>query len=166
MPRASCRCGQVLTVPDDGTERVVCPKCGSRVRVRLRPGAADGFLRFYCPCGRRLKVPADRPPTHGKCPDCGRVVPVPKPGAGGGPSAPESDTADLSPEDTAALKRWSDRHLMVVDPERTPPVVMTAPSTPPTARAEAGLRVCPNCGQPVHLGASACRACGTPVPRK
>jgi hypothetical protein len=166
MPRASCRCGQTLTVPSDGTDRVVCPKCGARVRVRRRAaGTADGYLRFYCPCGRRLKVSAAQPPTHGKCPDCGRVVPVPKTGMGGKPS-PETDTEDLSPQDVAALKQWSERHLTARDEQATPPVIATFPPTTPTTRAEAGLRVCPNCGKPVHLGANTCRACGTPVPRK
>ena len=31
---------------------------------------------------------------------------------------------------------------------------------------EENLRVCPKCGRPVHLGADACRACGTVVPRR
>jgi hypothetical protein len=165
MPRASCRCGQTLNVPDDGTDRVVCPKCGARVRVRRSSGAADGFLRFYCPCGRRLKVSAAQPPAHGKCPDCGRVVPVPKLGAGGVPG-PETDTADLGPEDLAALKRWSERHLAARDEQATPPAIATVSTAGAPTRAEAGLRICPNCGQPVHLGANTCRACGTPVPRK
>ena len=34
MPRATCRCGQVLSVPVNGPERVICPKCSARIRVR------------------------------------------------------------------------------------------------------------------------------------
>lgn len=165
MSRASCRCGHVLSLPDDGSERIVCPACGARVRVRRKPGVADGFLRFYCPCGRRLKVSAQRPPTHGKCPDCGRVVPVPRTGAAA-PTHPEADTADLSPEDVAALKSWTERHQAADDASKTPTHVAAFAPAASSTRAEAGLRVCPNCGKPIHLGASSCRACGTPVPRK
>src|SRR3982751_3207685 len=80
MPQAKCRCGELLSFPDDGPNRVVCPKCQAKVRVRRADssgGRPDGFIRFPCPCGRRLKVSADRPPESGKCPECGRVVRVP-----------------------------------------------------------------------------------------
>ena len=33
-------------------------------------------------------------------------------------------------------------------------------------KVEAGLRVCPRCGRPVHLGAESCRHCGAHVPRR
>src|SRR5206468_3129186 len=85
MPRINCQCGESLSVPADGPERIVCPKCGARIRVRrpgspAGPGDGDGFVRFTCPCGRRLKVRAEEGkeiPESGKCPDCGRIVPVP-----------------------------------------------------------------------------------------
>ena len=83
MPRVTCRCGEKLKVDPDGPERIECPKCGAKIRLRRLPPpppmgeAGDGFLRFLCPCGRRLKVPAADRPVAGKCPDCGRVVPVP-----------------------------------------------------------------------------------------
>src|ERR1700678_477070 len=92
MPRVTCRCGEKLKVIADGPERIECPKCGAKIRLRRAPvplpvgGAGDGFLRFLCPCGRRLKVPAADRPVAGKCPDCGRVVPVPT-------TAPASMTA-------------------------------------------------------------------------
>jgi hypothetical protein len=172
MPRATCRCGQVLNFPDEGSDRIVCPKCQARVRVRRRPAPSDGFLRFFCPCGRRLKVSAADPPSHGKCPDCGRIVPVPRSSGPGSrpPGHPEADTTDLSPEDLAALDAWSRRHAARsgdLDAGKTPQVVIVKPAqSPSSTRAEAGLRVCPNCKRPVHLGADVCRACGTPVPRK
>src|SRR5437879_886694 len=102
MTRAYCRCGQLLSVPAGSSDRVVCPQCGKRVRVR-RIGAApedqgDGFLRFFCPCGRRLKVSAVEPPAHGKCPDCGRIVPVPAQGMVTS-GHPEARTEDLSAVD-------------------------------------------------------------------
>jgi endogenous inhibitor of DNA gyrase (YacG/DUF329 family) len=175
MPRAACRCGQILNVPDDGPERVTCPKCGARVRIRRHAAApsasaaADGFIRFFCPCGRRLKVNAERPPSHGKCPDCGRVVPVPAAGVGM-PAHPEAPTEDLSPADRAALERWSRSHLAKDEPAPVPASTTDIVASPPlpqeAERAEVGLRVCPTCGRPVHLGAEVCRGCGTPVPRR
>src|SRR5262245_6003535 len=114
MPRASCRCGEPLDVPDlanvrEGESvRVVCPKCGAKVKIRKSVvprapalGDGDGYIRFFCPCGRRLKVPAARPPAQGKCPDCGRIVPVPAARLAGHPEAP---TVDLDPADVEALE--------------------------------------------------------------
>src|SRR4051794_4986452 len=103
MPRATCRCGEPLNVPE-GSERVVCPRCGARVKVRVPAVGpvldSDGFLRFNCPCGRRLKVGGGRLPSHGKCPDCGRVVPVPTTGPSSRPVGhPETPTEDLAPAD-------------------------------------------------------------------
>jgi len=172
MRRATCRCGQALTVPGDGTERVICPSCGARVRIRRgvsRNSSSDGYIRFFCPCGRRLKVSAVQPPQFGKCPDCSRVVPVPTAAdaSGGGliPGSPETPTAELSVVDAAALDEWSRRHLGGAA------IATGASSTAiqsqrPTGRAEAGLRVCPRCGKPVHLSAVTCRACGAPVPKR
>jgi hypothetical protein len=189
MPKAICRCGQPLNVPTNGTEsgRVVCPGCGARVRVRKAQGAeapgaataADGFLRFFCPCGKRLKVPAVNPPAHGKCPDCGTVVPVPanaRAGAGLPPGHPETPTAELDPNDLEALERWTRDHLtraanaVGADIRDTTQIVNGPPTLPAGAggphRAEVGLRLCPNCGRPVHMGRDTCRECGTPVPRR
>ena len=36
---------------------------------------------------------------------------------------------------------------------------------PPVLKMEAGLRVCPRCGKPLHMSATVCRACGEPVPK-
>lgn len=155
MPQANCRCGQVLDVPEDGTERVICPKCKARVRVRRGASAGDDdtFIRFSCPCGRRLKVSAKDPPTHGKCPDCGKVVPVPTASID-----PEARTEEMSPADMLRLDQWANAHL------REGGGVPAA--APAATRTEAGLRVCPGCGKPIHLGASQCRDCGITVPRR
>ncbi len=169
MPRATCRCGHALNIPGDGSERVVCPNCGAKVRVRLKPGVGTdtvldgGYLRFNCPCGRRLKVSADASPrpSHGKCPDCGRVVPVPETSQA---SDPEATTQELSPADRAVLDEWSQRH--VAGEARRPSSTHVLPTGTAPARSEAGLRVCPGCGRPVHMGASVCRACGIPVPKR
>jgi len=69
-----------MSVPADGPDRIVCPKCQARIRVRRveSPAApAEEFIRFVCPCGRRLKVRARGSPQAGQCPNCGRIVPVP-----------------------------------------------------------------------------------------
>ncbi len=171
MPRATCRCGQVLKVPEDGTDRLICTNCGAKIRVRLdRPKTAgpvdDGFVRFGCPCGRRLKVPATGGPTHGKCPDCGRVVPVPMNNgvAQGSPRAnphlndPERPTEELNRNQLGQLQDWTKAHL----------ARGTAGGGAGASgqASEAGMRVCPKCGRPIHLGAETCRGCGTIVPKK
>jgi hypothetical protein len=168
---AKCRCGHALSIPNDGTEHVICPNCKARIRVRrggLSKASADGFIRFFCPCGRRLKVSGTEPPTHGKCPDCGRVVPVPDPNAPPErPPAghPESPTEELSSVDAAMLDEWSRRHGAQV-PSQVAAGSTAIQTTKPTGRVEAGIRLCPKCGKPVHLGAVACRACGAPVPKR
>lgn len=187
MPRATCRCGQKLSLPVNGPDRVICPKCSARVRVRRDPprvGPGDGFIRFNCPCGRRLKVRAEAAdplvPQAGKCPDCGRIVPVPTAGQVSTSSGPmglkgygsETPTEELSPEEYAALERWSASHLARNSPAPVPltpappPAPPVATPAPPTTRVEAGLRVCPRCGRPIHLSAVACRECGAPVPKR
>jgi hypothetical protein len=175
MTRASCRCGQTLTLPADGSDRVVCPRCGSRVRIRRAEGAGspgaelrgDGYLRFFCPCGRRLKVNAEQPPSHGKCPDCGRIVPVPTSTAPA-PSGPDSKTVDLTPADVAALDRWARNHTAQVTSAPAAPSTTELNDRPRAGagRAEVGLRVCPGCGKPVHLGSDYCRSCGAAMPRR
>ena len=175
MTRANCRCGQELEIPAEGGEHVTCPRCDARVRIIRKSKSAaspsastagepgeygDGFLRFSCPCGRRLKVPAADRPSHGKCPDCGSVVPVP---AGAGMSSAsaiaETPTQEMAAADVAMLDAWSKGH---VGPKSTAEML----STRPARGGEAGLRVCPRCGKPIHLGADACRDCGIPVPKR
>lgn len=125
MPRATCRCGQKLSIPINGPERVICPKCSARIRVRRSAseegGAgqpADGFVRFSCSCGRRLKVrviPGGPPPQAGRCPDCGRIVPVPTAvGSGSGSLTlksygPETPTEDMNVVEQAEIDRWARR---------------------------------------------------------
>jgi len=203
MPRATCRCGEILTFPAEGPERIVCPKCSARIRVRRTgpniagaanatgPGDSDGFIRFRCPCGRRLKVRVeDDMADSGKCPDCGRVVPIPanstQPASSETLSTghPEAITEELSAEDIAMLEKWKQTRtgagagaggeptanaggatttLMPIAPKDK----ATAPQTPPPGgKAEAGMRICPRCGKPVHLSAIVCRACGAHVPKR
>ena len=198
MPRVTCRCGEKLKVPPDGAEHMDCSHCGARIRLR-RPApkqndaTGDGFIRFLCPCGRRLKVSAETRPKAGKCPDCGRVVPVPTSALGvlksstgkkPGESDPERRTEDLDAADLAELEKWSARHLASSgQPEGqlsdTGQVAVVSRAEdddkfgiPANAfiqasvvKFETGLRVCPRCKKPLHLSADNCRECGMPVPR-
>ncbi|WP_165234357.1 hypothetical protein [Aquisphaera insulae] len=209
MARVKCRCGETLEVPADAAERVKCPRCGAKIRVRRSPDAAaagadagasagDGFIRFPCPCGRRLKVRAEDRPEAGKCPDCGRVVPVPESAQSAGNGAGEdgsrrggstraaaassgSRTADMDALDLEQLEQWAQRFQEPAvavasapvpspspSPSPLPPVPSPSPSPLPSAavKMEAGLRVCPRCGKPLHMSATVCRSCGEPVPKR
>jgi hypothetical protein len=201
MSRVTCRCGEVLEVPSGGPARIDCPRCGARIRLRRHSASPaglrgileteDGYIRFLCPCGRRLKVKAENRPEAGKCPDCGRIVPVPElawpapaPAEGPARSDPDARTEDLDETDLARLQAWSTRHQGRSSSSRpegrddTTPAVIPAVTgsdfgqgsagAPPSSmvKFEAGLRVCPRCGKPVHLSATTCRECGSPVPRR
>jgi len=192
MARVTCRCGEQINVQADSPDRIACPKCGARIRLRRSEVQAkdagqsgDGYYRFYCPCGRRLKVPAQGRPEAGKCPDCGRVVPVPASAlaasgsvGNAGPTDPEARTEELNADDLARLERWAARHLSLSTRREDPnagaigaandgeaPTEGFGPTPPSVVKFEAGLRVCPRCRKPVHLGVSHCRECGNPVPR-
>jgi hypothetical protein len=202
MPRVTCRCGESLDYDPYGPERIVCPRCASKIRVRRPiPGAPvtpepdvfpldDGYVRFRCPCGRRLKIRAKDRPEAGRCPDCGRVVPVPestwnpppKKNTGQAAAVGNQRTAEMSAEDIARIGTWS-RHWQLKrqsarpDPGNRPdegatpasgaPVISAGVAQAPSSiKIEAGLRVCPRCGKPVHLGAANCRECGASVPKR
>ncbi len=193
MAQVTCRCGEVIDVQPSSPDRIDCPKCAAKIRLRRRgqsagslPGAGetvDGFVRFFCPCGRRLKVRASGRPEAGKCPDCGRVVPVPDSAwAGPAPMAisaddSESRTEEMDGEDLARIQEWTANHLGQSGgaglnhddtPAAMPPVLGFGPDATQSSKVkfEAGLRVCPACGKPVHLSATTCRECGSPVPRR
>ncbi|WP_240907435.1 hypothetical protein [Paludisphaera rhizosphaerae] len=179
----------------DVLDRVVCPRCGVKIRVRRSgngavTGEGDGLIRFHCPCGRRLKVRAQDRPEAGRCPDCGTVVPVPKPvlasvstlssprtpsvgvrnGAFAGPE--DARTEELDADDIARIQRWAARYGVYpedegktsqVPPPRSPSESGYTP--PPALKVEAGLRICPKCGRPLHMSAVSCRACGAATPK-
>jgi hypothetical protein len=129
----------------------------------------------------------------GKCPDCGEFVPIPDEMPKSSSSAtvravsssnPESPTEELSLDDMAALERWAQSHSVPtangsasfasrppepVDETAIPQALPVNPAPRPirpATKVEAGLRVCPRCGRPVHLGADACRECGARVPKR
>jgi ribosomal protein L32 len=202
MARVTCRCGETLQVKSGDPDRLVCSKCGAKIRVHRGPsapraaGAADdGYLRFNCPCGRRLKVKAADRPDAGKCPDCERVVPVPESawaspeslrGAGGqahsGRGRPNARTEDMDAVDLERLEQWASRHLAESNSaenskedattgsyQSLAPALVEEPvrgSSPSSVKIEAGLRVCPRCGKPLHMSATVCRECGEPAPRR
>jgi hypothetical protein len=165
-------------MPPEGVDHTTCPRCSARVRIiRKRrggnpgdssPPADDGFIRFPCPCGRRLKVSAIDRPSHGKCPDCDRVVPVPT-GASTASSSSraESPTEDMAAVDLAMLDAWAKGHLDESNGRSGGPISTAEMAfNAPGRRAEAGFRVCPRCGKPIHLNSDTCRACGISVPKR
>jgi ribosomal protein L40E len=199
MARVTCRCGEILKVGPSDPDRLSCTRCGARIRIRRNPEqrpeedpSHDGFVRFSCQCGRRLKVSARERPEFGKCPTCARIVPVPesawagfasKPGQGVNKAGhPEARTEELDTLDLERLERWSRRFLdpsgaagsgnttgttmshPSLDQPQAPPSPQNSP--PPAVNLEAGLRICPRCGKPVHLKATVCRACGAKVPSR
>ena len=192
MPRVTCRCGEKLKVPTESVQTLQCGRCGAKIRLRKAPDGSpldgDGYIRFLCPCGRRLKVPAEDRPKAGRCPDCGRIVPVPTSKAVGvSPNLAKNDsetrTQDLDTNDLAELKKWADRYVADSDqaegdaasPEfgsaagpRTDDFGLPSGNMPRASvvKFETGLRICPHCQKPLHLGADHCRACGTLVPRQ
>jgi ribosomal protein L32 len=202
MARVTCRCGETLQVKLGDPDRLVCSKCGAKIRVhrgssapRAAGGTGDGFVRFNCPCGRRLKVRAADRPDAGKCPDCGRVVPVPdsawdspgsSKGAGGqaysGRGRPNARTEDMDTMDLERLERWASRHTAASNfaensnedattgsYQSLVPTLVEEPvrgSAPSSVKIEAGLRVCSRCGKPLHMSATVCRECGEPAPRR
>ena len=145
------------------------------------------------PLRARLKVPVAARPVAGKCPDCGRVVPVPTTAKGAlhsisakkrAETDPEARTEELDTDDLSELREWAAQHTAAandpVDPSPSSTALRIADVTglgasvelfgpnlgpPSTVKFEAGLRICPRCKKPVHLNASNCRECGTPVPR-
>ena len=172
-----------------------CTRCGARIRLRRsKPRGTnvtgDGFIRFLCPCGRRLKVSEESRVNAGKCPDCGRVVPVPTKTLDAGKSSigrneAEASTEDLDDQDRAKLEQWAAYHLASPgwadgDPRRVTGVRFASEAPydedldqPPDAIAQAsvvkfetGLRICPRCKKPLHLSADNCRECGMPVARQ
>lgn len=196
MARVKCRCGEVLEAKGADTDRLTCPRCGAKIRVRRSPAEAgggspsDGYIRFFCPCGRRLKVRAAAKPEAGRCPDCGRVVPVPEsawppgvppfPAPGPGPAGPGARTEELDAADLERLERWARGLAPAQGGGPSPGEAVTsshqamaavAPpeqngNAPGPVKMEAGLRVCPRCGKPLHMSATVCRSCGEPVPRR
>jgi RNA polymerase-binding transcription factor DksA len=101
----------------------------------------------------------------------------------------ETPTEELSTADMAALEAWAQSHAAspsngssshrmkahvptVEEDDNLPKTLPLHPSQPmpkpakkPT-KIEAGLRVCPRCGKPVHLSAETCRDCGAHVPKR
>ena len=88
----------------------------------------------------------------------------------------------MDSEDLARIEKWAAKHQgrssgPKVENDATPesvPIVtgfgsaqaLSGAVPPANVKFEAGLRVCPACGKPVHLSATTCRECGSPVPRR
>ena len=52
------------------------PPAGSAIQVTANRGLKE-YIRFYCTCGKRIKVPAKHAGRTGKCPKCSNKVTVP-----------------------------------------------------------------------------------------
>jgi hypothetical protein len=86
--RVVCSCGKTIKASPQYEGKVVrCPRCKGAVRIiradgssamDLKMQAQDDYLRFTCPCGKGIKVPARYAGRRGKCPRCGAAVRVPK----------------------------------------------------------------------------------------
>jgi ribosomal protein L40E len=95
-------------------------------------------------------------------------------------------TEEMDALDLANLDRWANRHAVTSRPgvqhqgqlttgshHTLGVAAVTAPSLAeplpeeanPIVKMEAGLRVCPRCGKPLHMSATVCRSCGEPVPK-
>jgi hypothetical protein len=101
-------------------------------------------------------------------------------------SDPDARTEELNASDLAELEKWSAQyptnpghpagsrptttgfHTFDSSGESLTDVDLRTPTIPPASvvKFEAGLRVCPYCQKPIHLSATNCRECGTPVPRQ
>jgi membrane associated rhomboid family serine protease len=91
----SCSCGRKIRAPRQyAGKTVLCPRCRERILIpqagapearglQKPPPAAPAkkpsgdVIRFACPCGRRISVPARYAGRSGKCPQCGERVRVP-----------------------------------------------------------------------------------------
>ena len=194
MASITCRCGEKVKLPSEKRAYVKCGGCGASIRLRSLPHSEtayenDGFIRFFCSCGRRLKVRAQARPKVGKCPDCSRVVPVPV-GKDGNSNLSianadsETRTQDLDVLDLSELKKWSAKYLAEYG-ESENCLKQTRPATSilevhkynfgaihgetlksSVVKFETGLRICPQCKKPLHLGADNCRECGIFFPRQ
>jgi hypothetical protein len=75
------------------------------------------------------------------------------------------DAADL-----ARLEQWASGHLGRLGTAGPAQGLGTTTShealDAAAVKMEAGLRVCPRCGKPVHMSATVCRDCGEPVPKR
>ena len=130
---------------------------------------ADGFIRFPCPCGRRLKVRADGPPQAGKCPDCGRIVPVPRlvldPARSPPTGHPEAPTEELSAADLAMLDEWA-RAPGQENDTASQPAVEAWPRRPrPRSRPRPASASAPAAASPSTSAPSPAASAARPVPR-
>ena len=88
---ATCSCGHEIRASRQyGGKIVRCPACRGVVMMpesiasANQPNLAalagdDGFIRFACPCGKRVKMPARYAGRRGKCPGCGASIRIPPP---------------------------------------------------------------------------------------
>lgn len=90
-----CLCGEWITVSKRYAGKVVrCPRCKASVQIpgdvasdstdRPRPKTVRAktkpeaeMIRFACPCGQKIRIPARYGGRRGKCPHCGARLRIP-----------------------------------------------------------------------------------------
>ncbi len=88
---ATCSCGQVVKASRQyGGQTVCCPACKGEVMMpealpAERPSTGlsgavghDGYIRFACSCGKRIKVSVRQAGRRGRCPRCDARIRVPR----------------------------------------------------------------------------------------
>ena len=159
MARVTCRCGETFKVPSTDPDRLVCPRCGAKIRVRRDPSAPRRRTRR----DRRRLHPVQLPvraAAEGAGRDRARGGQVPRlrPGragprfglvAGGRPCRPRRDssgrarpdarTEDMDAADLARLEpgraaTWAgrcpaERRARSAPPRRTRPIDAVAASS-------------------------------------
>jgi len=88
--RFMCSCGKRLKVPAAFVGKIArCPQCQKRLTIPgKRPAAPEAappqaqkpkeqFIRFVCPCGKRIKVPTKFAGKSGRCPRCQSQLKIP-----------------------------------------------------------------------------------------
>lgn len=104
-------CAAKLSIPPEAAGRKVkCPSCGTVQEApptagdafTLRPSAARGATRIYCPqCDGRVRIPASATGRTARCPHCGATVyPNQPPAPAAAPTAaPEHEPPGKPPGD-------------------------------------------------------------------
>lgn len=130
------------------------------------PPKAPDVVRFSCPCGAALKIPADRVGGHGICPKCKRRLQLGNPKKAG-------DTRRFRPKELGEKDDHSGKTFILEEPfriedhfkEMAPPPVVRLPFRCPCGRklATSSANVdkkarCPHCGARLLLVGKTSRA--------
>lgn len=135
-------CGKAHQAKDELAGKTVkCPACSQPVQV---PAAAGGQLAVQCPgCGAGYRLGAQLAGKVVKCKQCGGQIVV-----GGGP---QPAMAGAARQQAAAPAFGSIADLL---DDAGPGKIIAPPKILP------GQTLCPNCHEPIPMGAALCTHCG------